>query len=734
MSRPSSLRPALSAAAAAALVAALGTSLVGQAGPALAAPAGEPDPLLVDITRLTPAVVPTGDATLRIVGTVSNQSTEEWTDVNLHAVTSDAPMTDADTLAEAAATDAATYIGDRITEAGTFDTVASLLPGETQRFVVEVPRTQLDIPSTPGVYWLGVHALGASSLPRDDFADGRARTFLPQVPADAGRPGRGPAGKAPDQVGTAVVVPLRAPIHYTPRGRVGHPAGWTRTLSDGGRLHDLLDLAEGTAGVPLTWLVDPAVPAAVAHLAAGNPERSLAPPSDGDPDGEPTESPTEAPTEDEPDATSSEGDADEGAPEEVDEAEQAVAAAAQEWLHRFRELMGEREVLALPYGDLDVDAAAEHDPDTIGTAVRRSREVLAGLGVDSAPAITSPDGSLSRQAIGLAPSDAVVILEDSAFETPPTTPGSLVRIAGHRVLVASSGASAGGPAPSRPDAPLALRQRLLSEAALALLAGDPAPVVAVLPDDWHPEDTAGMFATGALPWLDSVQVEELTDARAPRADTPLLRTQDQVDAALDLPAFVAASAMQGPAGVLDGILTNGSDVQTRVTDEALTTLSQANRTHPERSLARARAARAALEEQLRSITLEAPESVTMSSATGSFAATVANGLDQPVTVRVAAISDHDLQMAEEEVVELAPLARTRLILDVTTTRTGMHDVRLVVTDEEGRPLGAEAVLPIRAARVSRVIWAIMAGGAALLFGAIAVRLVGRLRGRGKATA
>ena len=41
----------------------------------------------------------------------------------------------------------------------------------------------------PGVYWFGVHALGTNAAGRDAVADGRARTFLPYVPPkDRGRP------------------------------------------------------------------------------------------------------------------------------------------------------------------------------------------------------------------------------------------------------------------------------------------------------------------------------------------------------------------------------------------------------------------------------------------------------------------------------------------------------------------------------------------------------------------
>ena len=53
-----------------------------------------------------------------------------------------------------------------------------------------------------------------------------------------------------------------------------------------------------------------------------------------------------------------------------------------------------------------------------------------------------------------------------------------------------------------------------------------------------------------------------------------------------------------------------------------------------------------------------------------------------------------------------------------------------VTDAEGNPLGSTDELPIRAAQVSEVIWLIMGGAVALLFIAIVLRVVRRIRGTG----
>lgn len=712
--------------------AALALSCAGVGTAPATAAEGQPDPLLLDITRVSPATVPSGQgAMVRIAGTVTNLSTSPFTRVNVHPVTSDSPITDPAALAEAAQTDADTYIGDRVTAPGAFDTIDVLEPGEAADFRIRVSPAALELGTENGVYWLGVHALGDGATPRDAFADGRARTFIPLLPQPAGdgprsgpqQPGPpSPPGPPDDGVPSALVVPLRADVRYAADGSLRSTRSWTRSLAEGGRLHDLLDVAATTGRTPLTWLVDPAVPDAVARLAAGNPSRSLAPPAaeDEEPSETATPSPAASPTE----------SSDEGEEEGLSDAEQRTAEVAQAWLETFTEVMTESEVLALPFGDVDVSAAAAHDPQVYRAAVRRSAAVLQSFGVDSVPAVASPAGVVSPQAVAMAPSDTVVLMPDAAFATEPASPSGVVDVDGKDVVVTSAGAAAGGPGPADRFGPLALRQRILSEAALLRLAGDEGPLVTVLPDDWHPDDASALFRTGPVEWFDPVTVGDVTSAAASEATPeapPVEYTAGDRHDQLPAYSFTAATAMSRPALLLHGILTDGSTLPQQVEDEALTTLSYDDRARPRLAAGRAEAARREIAGLLEEITIQAPPSATLSSASGSIGTTLVNGLDQSVTVRVDVISDDDLEIADHEGVELGPTSRAPLILEVTTHRIGIHDVRLVVTDEEGRPLGSSTELPIRAAQVSELIWYIMGGGALLLFSAIGVRLVRRIR-------
>ncbi len=173
---------------------------------------------------------------------------------------------------------------------------------------------------------------------------------------------------------------------------------------------------------------------------------------------------------------------------------------------------------------------------------------------------------------------------------------------------------------------------------------------------------------------------------------------------------------------------NNTDVAREVTDQALASTSYATRAHPDAVRAVTDRTRAYLDRQLGSIRIEAPRAVTLSSASGRFAATITNGLDQPVTGSPSRQSPTSRCRspcpprsrsgpAGAARCCSAPPPRDRAS---TTSPSG-------VTDATGIALGASDQLPIRSAQVSNVIWLILGSGVTLLFGAIVVRLVRRLR-------
>ena len=111
---------------------------------------------------------------------------------------------------------------------------------------------------------------------------------------------------------------------------------------------------------------------------------------------------------------------------------------AQAWLDRFSALVAGETVLSLPYGDLDVSAAATHGPVFYTDAMARGAEVLTALGITHTPVLAPPDGLISPGALQAATDETIVLLGDTSFAVPPDAPqldGPAARPQGGRHVV-----------------------------------------------------------------------------------------------------------------------------------------------------------------------------------------------------------------------------------------------------------------------------------------------------------
>lgn len=700
-----------------------GLASAGVQGPASAAPAEEGDPLLVHIDTIDPVLPRSGD--VEITGTVTNVSEDTYTRINLHAFSSANPILDSASLISSAASEPTQAVGERVTVPGTFYTVDELAPGQTAYFADTVPVDLLEMdPRVEGVYWIGVHAFGDGAVPRDTIADGRARTFIPARPsADA-------------SAEAAVVLSIRSRVWFTDEGKVAGLDRWAKRLAEGGSLDGVLDMADSADGTPYSWLVDPAVLVALTRLERGNPARSIVP-DPNIPDQQPT--PTETPSNEEAaEPSEAPGGWDTLAPptspfDDPTAQEQALATASASWLNRFRALVDTQPVLTLPFGDLDVSAAVRNDRTRLDQAVARSAEVMRVLRLPSRPAVSPTSDLLSAEALQTVAPDTVVLLGDSAFDLPPTTPNSVVKMLGHKVLVTSTAAESGGPGPTAATDPLAMRQRLLSEAALRALDDDSAPLIITMPTVWRGEDAAAFFDQLEQPWLDAVPVEQIADEPNNAVGQPAAAlnytTKDQA-AEISAGNFTVASRATDAANLLEQVLRLQTTIEAQVRDEALVTLSEQHRSGPGVALKAAERLDQAMMGYLGKIQIEVPSAVTLFSASGKLGATLVNNLDQPVTVQVRPTTDGQLTISGLGGDRtLGPSARSVLRYEATTDQLGVHNVRFFVTSLDGAPLGSSNALRIRAARVSALVWIAMAGGALVLFGMIGYRLPGQIRQR-----
>jgi hypothetical protein len=666
--------------------------------PAVAADDEAPSPLTVTLVQLTPSTIP---AKGRVVlsGTVRNDSAELWSAVNVHPFISGAPMTTRDELAAAAASDPALEVGTRLFKDGQFASIGDLLPGQSTPFRISLPVRDLPITGSPGVYWIGVHALGQDAAGRDGVADGRARTFIPLVDAKA-------------HASVALVVPVRERVRRDRVGKLLDTTDWSTLLGDDGRLERIAALLDSAGGVPATMLVDPAVIDAVASIAADNPELSLGPPP-GSPSGPTSPGPGG-------DATRASRAAEELGPTD--------RANATRWLAQLKSASTLQTVLGLGYADPDTAALARQRPSMVALAAKESATAFHQLGIDAIPTVAPASGWLDDEALPAVPPDTMVLVSDHAA---PRTRTHWRTPEGQDLVFSDEQAGDGGPGPTPAFDALAIRQRIVSDAALRALDGARAPMVVDLPPAWDPGpnwQAAEFFSGLALPWLDLVRIDRASPQSTPTFDAALGYPAAERRAEVGPANVSAARSLVSTGSVLGQLLRSTNDARHGLTGIALEAVSSHARRDPARARAEVLATNTAMRARLAKVSVIGTDFVTLSGGSGTLTVTLVNDLDQPVTVGIEPRSSSpDVRIHTPKPLEMAPGQRTVLRLKATASTIGVHEVTLTPVTTEGTELGTPLTFSLRTSQVGRLIWGVLVGGAGLLFVMILRRILRGLR-------
>ena len=719
-------------------VAACGGALVATPAPATAAATAAAtasdesgtSPLRVTIETLAPATIP-AHGSVRLTGRIVNESDQTWSALNAYLLTSASPIRTREELARAAASAANAPVGSRQAKPGLYDQVGDLAPGQSVRYRLSVSRKDLGISGEPGVYWVGVHVLGASDAGRDSLADGRARTFMPLLPA------RGTPEAGRDRTRLALVVPLKEPVQRGAAGRLADEARWAATLAPEGRLDRLLRLSADST-VPMTWAVDPAVLDAARSVADGNPglETSARGRRSSGPSSGPSPAPSSRSSPSPSASAGSSGQGEAGSPGETSSA----ARAARRWLAEFRRQAGGRSVAALPYGDLDVASALAADRSAAVRAVypraaRLSRSTLAAYGVaDPSPLVDPASGYLPASALSRVKAPATVLLTETAF--PGATEPVVSRPGQAPVVLTDQTAGSGGPAPNSPYAALEMRQRILSESALhAMSAQRDTPLVVSTPSYWNPGtawSTSRFFAGLDQRWLQMVDLSSVVATSSSGPDDGAAPVYPEADRVARVPVanLQATNRLTRTGEVYGRLLTADSTVEGVLARTALLASSTSVRGHASAALNQAVATDGLLRAQMSTVRVEDLGFVMMSGESGPIQITVVNGLQHTVRVGLrVSTPGSDLRIDPVNPVTLGPGQRTSIRLKAHSSDIGVHAVRIRTTDVAGASLGGETRFSVRTSNVSTVIWVIMAAGGALLLLAIVIRLIRRVRRR-----
>lgn len=724
------------------------------------------DPLSVSITRLTPSTLPRRGR-VTISGTVTNDSDVEWSDLTVYAATSATPVTTPEELAAAEAGPPSVEPADyqRLVDPDLFARVPDLAPGESTRYRLSLPRRSLELPTAPGLYRLGVQVLGTEEAGRAEGADGRARVLIASVPQTR-RTTRTPL---------SVAVQVRRRTVRTATGQVDYVRGWQRTLGRQGRLRQVVGLLRSAGDFPVTAVLDPAVVEAAGSLAEGNTGFNLAETTvDGvdevagtitDADAAPDDSG------DSDDSDDSEGPAGDLAGESGTEA----AVDAISWLQEFRGAARDIDVMAVPYGDLDVGAAARHgSEDLVGRSVAAGISLLSAYGVQATGVIAPYHGRLGAPSAAATPRGVPMLVDRRTFVTalvdgdeeqvlgtpPATVPTTLTAASGSTIwtyapLRSPAGGSAG-------DSALEMRQRILARGALHALNQPDQPLVVVLPPQWNPGAAwarSDFFDGLRTRWLRPARLDTLTPDPVPVVSaepdptpdatvTPEATAADPTDPteptaalALQYPrrqlrvevpreVFTAARRLTRTGEVVGGLVVDGDALAPRIQRQAMLGSSFHTRGRVAGMVGRLRAADNVLSSRVRDVEVLAPRFVRMSSESGSFLVPVVNRLDVPVRVQLRPqVSGPGLTLDVPEPTVVEPRTRQPIRVAARAGTIGIRSVRVDLVTAAGDRLYEGPTFSIRSSQVARWVWVAMAIGSALLFLTIVVRIVRRVRSR-----
>ncbi len=634
--------------------------------------------MIVQIARLSPALLDTADD-ITVTGVIRNPERYAWTDVQVYPAIAKTPFV-SHSAARAAITSGETYTGERVVGATARDDLGVLRAGQSRRFSLTVRAEQLGLTGAEGVYPLGIQVLatGPDGV-RLDTAVGRANTFLPLRAETT----QNPITPTP----TTVLWPFLLPGQRSSDNGYADTAELAASVGAQGQLRNLLDLALTTPRRGSDVILDPSLLQVLETMS------------------------------DEP------GDSN---------AAEARRRSADRFLDDLTELADDYSCATVGYDRPDVLAVAASpsspelnatiDAATSGTLDAHDLSCLriewpSTRGVDR-PTLTA----LRRENV-----EAVVVSPWAVPGWDAARGNLLVRRtqAGELPLLVNDRLHDGVPGvPS----PVTLRQEILSESVFTgLTAGtdvsDTSTVVIVDPrfnpgtvrgdplavayesDLSDPKNLAASLESRGTPYAGPVP------EKAEAAPVSARQTLVAVDAA-------------HMAELISGMLLDSSD-RTGHAQSVASLVSQRWREHAATGLRAAEAVSDRLNRELADISVEGPEALTLSSATGQFPITVRNRSPHRVRVGLGIESSTPgVRFEAPPTVDVAAGESRTITVDMDLGTESATTVTARLSAANGQEFGAATDFNVRSSQVGAALW--IAIGVSVAFVAVAlIRRFGR---------
>jgi len=336
-----------------------------QAGSPAKSPIGSRTAVL-SIDSLSPRV-PTKDATVTVSGTISNSGKAPITDAHVGVeIAPGGPFQSRSDMKAAAGHVGYTRQADGSEISGQTVDVPTIPSGSTVPYTLKIPVSALDLGDT-GVYQFGVTLTGQDTVEPWQHVLGIQRTFLPWY-AD---------GESAKPTEMTYLWPLTDRSHIAARGDTDTAQSpifldddLAKELAPGGRLDQMVQLAKQ---LPVTWVIDPDLLATV--------EAMLKSYRVAGPGGDLTHTTPGTGT-----------------------------AVARQWLNSLKTAVAGAQVVALPFGDIDLASLAHHGTSVSGITSHVKDATVLGkstvdtiLGVQSTANVAWPEqGAIDPSIVSVA--------------------------------------------------------------------------------------------------------------------------------------------------------------------------------------------------------------------------------------------------------------------------------------------------------------------------------------------